>query len=429
MNRGDQSGFCFSHWESHMLVGATENRTPKLLVLLLSAALFTDTLLYDMVAPFLPGIVKSQYEGTPAAIGLLFGAYALGLLAATPLMAFLAHRFSSRGPLVCGLLGLASSMALLGSGTHYVALFAGRLLEGIAGAAIWTASLALLAENVPADRRGSVMGMALGVASIGTLVGFPMGGILYDWGGFEIPFLVGGALALALAALFRLAGTANTRAPEPFRPLCLLTDRSYLATAGVVVIGAAILTMLEPLLPLHLGERLGMSPHEIGLMFVPALVAYGAATPLAGWIADRSGRRSTMALGLSITAFCLPLVALPHSWIGEVCVLIPIGIGCALLLTPCLPELADAVDRRQDGSYGLAYAFFNLAYAVGMLGGPLFGGLAASGLGFLGMLALFGTVSLAWVPVLISKEESHGALPRRRDRSPAAQLGGAIPGK
>ena len=390
-----------------MLGSANENRSPRIVVLLLTGALFTDTLLYDMVAPFLPGILKTQHDSSPATIGLFFGAYALGLLAATPIMAFLAHRLSSQRLLVFGLLGLTLSMILLGSGTHHVALVAGRILQGVSSAAIWTASLSVLAEIVPVHRRGSIMGMALGGASIGTLVGFPMGGALYDWAGFEMPFIVGGILALTLAIAFlSKCGVKNARTSEPFRPLCLLKDRTYLITAGVIVIGAAILTMLEPLLPLHLGEHLGMTPHEIGLMFVPALVAYGAATPVAGWLADRSGRRATMALGVSITAMSLPFLAMPRSCVGEICVLISVGFGCAFLLTPCLPELADVVDRRKDGSYELAYAFFNFAYAIGMLGGPFLGGLAASAFGFFGMLALFSACALLWVPVLLSKEKS-----------------------
>jgi MFS transporter, DHA1 family, solute carrier family 18 (vesicular amine transporter), member 1/2 len=307
-------------------------------------------------------------------------------------------------------------MIMLGCGTHYGFLIAGRLLQGASSAAIWTAGLAILAEEVPVSQRGAVMGVALGGSSIGTLVGLPMGGILYDWGGYECPFMIGGMIALTLAGAF-LVGLrlGRIRAPEPLRPLSLLADRSYLVTAGVVVIGAAILTMLEPLLPLHLCECLGLAPHEIGLLFVPALLAYALATPLAGWLSDRTGRRSTMALGLTMTAICLPLLALPASWVGEVCVLIPVGIGCALLLTPCLPELAGAVDRQKDGSYGLAYAFFNLAYAVGMLAGPFLGGIAASALGFFWMLALFGAFALLWLPALLWKDRPLVALPFGRD--------------
>jgi MFS family permease len=196
---------------------------------------------------------------------------------------------------------------------------------------------------------------------------------------------------------------SSTRAPEPLRPLSLLADRSYLVTAGVVIIGAGILTMLEPLLPLHLAEALKLEPHEIGLMFVPALLAYAVATPLAGWLADRTGKRSTMALGLLSTAACLPLLALPGTWFGEIGVLIPLGVGCALLLTPCLPELAEAVERHKGCSYGLAYALFNLAYAVGMLAGPFVGGVAASAVGFFWMLVLFAVCALLWLPALLLK--------------------------
>src|SRR4051812_38264006 len=112
---------------------AKDDRWPKMLLFLVTAALFTDTFLYDMVAPFLPGVVKAQ-QASEAKIGLLFGAYAFALLAATPLMAVIAHCFSIRGPLLGGLVALAASMSILGCSTAYGFLVAGRFLQGAASA-------------------------------------------------------------------------------------------------------------------------------------------------------------------------------------------------------------------------------------------------------------------------------------------------------
>ncbi len=56
----------------------------------------------------------------------------------------------------------------------------------------------MLAQRFPDDQeRGAAMGLALGGLALGVLVGPPFGGVLYEWSGKELPFLL-----LALLALF-----------------------------------------------------------------------------------------------------------------------------------------------------------------------------------------------------------------------------------
>lgn len=58
--------------------------------------------------------------------------------------------------------------------------------------------MGMLAQAYPDDmERGSAMGIALGGLALGVLVGPPYGGVLYQWAGKELPFIL-----LALLALF-----------------------------------------------------------------------------------------------------------------------------------------------------------------------------------------------------------------------------------
>lgn len=58
--------------------------------------------------------------------------------------------------------------------------------------------MGMLAQSYPNDaERGSAMGIALGGLALGVLVGPPYGGLLYQWAGKELPFIL-----LALLALF-----------------------------------------------------------------------------------------------------------------------------------------------------------------------------------------------------------------------------------
>lgn len=61
-----------------------------------------------------------------------------------------------------------------------------------------SSGMGMVAQAYPDDaERGSAMGIALGGLALGVLVGPPYGGVLYEWSGKELPFLL-----LALLALF-----------------------------------------------------------------------------------------------------------------------------------------------------------------------------------------------------------------------------------
>lgn len=57
--------------------------------------------------------------------------------------------------------------------------------------------MGMLAQAYPDDaERGSAMGIALGGLALGVLVGPPYGGLLYEWAGKELPFILLALLAL-----------------------------------------------------------------------------------------------------------------------------------------------------------------------------------------------------------------------------------------
>lgn len=83
-------------------------------------------------------------------------------------------------------------------GTSYGVLFFARTLQGIGSAFTSSSGMGMLAQAYPDDQeRGAAMGIALGGLALGVLVGPPFGGVLYQFSGKELPFVI-----LALLALF-----------------------------------------------------------------------------------------------------------------------------------------------------------------------------------------------------------------------------------
>src|SRR5437763_4931995 len=147
---------------------------------LVTLTLFTDLAAYDMVVPFLQDFARPWGVGERE-LGFLFGVYAVALLVTIPFAGRLCDRLGAGRALRLGAGGLLLSLVLYATANGQVMLFVGRAVQGAAGGMSWTAGLALLAAAFPADRRGRALGTAMAGMSLGTLVGPPVGGLLFDW--------------------------------------------------------------------------------------------------------------------------------------------------------------------------------------------------------------------------------------------------------
>jgi multidrug resistance protein len=383
---------------------------PAVALGLISLAIFLDMLLYDLVIPFLPGYARSCGI-SESGLGIIFGSYSVALLLATPPLGALSDRIGRRQLILCGMFGLVGANVLFLFADSFATLLAARIVQGMAGAALWSAGLALLADVFQPQDRTRALGTVMTGMSLGPLIGPPLGGVLYEWGDYRLPFwLATGLCTLAGLALLFFLYEAPRREQQVSHFGGLLRDPNNLRIAGVVMIGGTLLSLLEPTLPLHLEENLHMGEAVIGILFAVATIAYGLCSPLAGWLAGRWGRRWVMVLGLGATVLFLPLLALPNGWFGEACALIPFGAGCALLLYPTLPALADAADRQGNRAYGIAFALFSMAFTVGQTIGPILGGLLAGNLGLPLALLLVSIGTALYLPVLILARQTPAAM-------------------
>lgn len=394
--------------------------TPRAALIVVTLAAFTDMLLYGLVVPILP-TYASELGISEWATGVLFGSYSAALLVGTPIFGAISDRVGRRGPMLCGLVGLGAATLLFAFAESYPTLLAARVLQGLAAAATWTAGLALVADMYPAGSRGTAMGTTLAGMTAGTLIGPPVGGLLYEWGGYQLPFFVAGAVAFVqgLALLLLITDPPRQTDAEPAFA-GLLRDPSIQVGAGATIVAAGAWGLLEPILPLQLEREFDFSPGAVGLLFGVATLVYGVCSPLVGRVADQRGRRPVMAVGVVLMAVSLPLVGVPDALAVLVVAVMLVSVAYALLLTPTLPELADAVDRRGGGAYASAYAIFNAAYAAGMMAGPILGGALSSALGFSTALLVTGGLILCFLPVLLVGTRPRAALREAPRSTPPA---------
>ncbi|MDE3130814.1 MAG: MFS transporter, partial [Acidobacteriota bacterium] len=151
-------------------------RVQSRLLAVVSAAIFLETLFYAVITPLLPQLSHELHLSKLSA-GVMTAAYPAGTLIGSLPGGALAVRRGPRFTLIGGLVLVVVStvaFALLHSAAE---LDAARFIEGIGGACAWAGGLAWVVAATAPERRGAVMGSALGTAIAGSLFGPAIGAL------------------------------------------------------------------------------------------------------------------------------------------------------------------------------------------------------------------------------------------------------------
>lgn len=360
----------------------TPRTNPRMAVAVSCIALFTDMLIYGILIPLLPLMPAVERAGS-SATGLLFAAYAAMMIAVTPLAGRLVDRKGTRGPLLAALLGLAAACLLFAVGGPYWLLLISRLLQGAAAGLGWVASLALIAASIPLERRGTYLGLAMSMVSIGTLAGPPLAGWLARDHGHAAPFVLAAAV-LILDGVLRVVFVRPTppSADDPATPLDVLRVGGSWPVVILIAVGSAVTSAIEPILPVRLAVGLGLDTAGIGLLFALLVIIGAVLNPMVGAALNRVSPRLLALIGAALAIAGLLLLGagsrLPVVIAGIVC----LGGAIAFLVAPAGTLIGVQGARTTPPALGGAYSLYNLAYAAGLTLGPVTAGALTSALGY-----------------------------------------------
>ncbi|MDV3250561.1 TCR/Tet family MFS transporter [Devosia sp. BK] len=170
----------------------------------LALACILTTVLIDMIGvgiivPVLPELLEELTGGSVANAAVIGGylvfAYALMQFVFSPVLGNLSDRFGRRPILLASLLGLTFDYLMMSIAPFVWYLFIGRIIAGIAGAALATAT-AYMADITPPHKRTHRFGLIGAAFGLGFIIGPVIGGELGELGP-RVPFYAAAGLAFA----------------------------------------------------------------------------------------------------------------------------------------------------------------------------------------------------------------------------------------
>ena len=349
------------------------------------AAFFAISLNLALIAPLLPELARAV--GRPVGqLGVLVTAFALPYALVAPLLAPASERLGRRALVLAGLgafvLGQLAAVAAPG----LPALLAARAVVGLGAAAFTPAAYAALAERSPLAERARTLGAVLLAATVGSIVGLPLGGLAVAAAGWRGAF---GLLAgLGLVALAALAATLPAGRPAPVARRYGDDLRAALGAPGagltllVTVLWSAGYNGTLAYSGVLLAARYGLPAERIALLFGGLGVAGLLGNRLAARLGRRWGDRRMVLAAIAALAVAPPLLPLTTVTPGVTVALTGLLPAAVQFGWPALLSIAAGLAPRAPAT---ALALNNSAYYPGGALGPPLVGLAVGAWGIGGM--------------------------------------------
>jgi MFS family permease len=349
------------------------------LLILASTMILFDVAFYSAIAPLLPDYV-SELGLSKAEAGVLSASYAAGTLLASLPAGLLASRAGPRRTVIGGLVLLGFSSLVFGFGHDIGLLDVARFSQGVSGAFIWSGALTWLITAAPAERRGSVIGTALGTAVAGALIGPALGALAAEIGTEPV---FGAVLGIAAVFAFLAWRTPEAAPPEKQslgEVAAAVATRPILTATAFVAVPSAMFGAVEVLVPLRVADLGGGHALIAGGFIVGAAIEAGLA-PLAGRYSDRVGRAIPFAAGLTVAAAAMLAIGVAQGIAVVLGGLLLASLGGGICFAPALTLLSETAEAGSVHQ-GLAAGLSNMAWASGQVVGGLAGGGVASLAGY-----------------------------------------------
>jgi EmrB/QacA subfamily drug resistance transporter len=393
-----------------MVAEAAPTRHPYWILVGACAGLFVLMLDSTVVVLALPAI-RTDLGASVDGLQWIQNAYLLTLTAAVIASGRLGDIRGRRSVFVAGMVAFAVGSVISGSAGSEAMLIAGRVVQGLGGAALLSLSLALTAHAFPPEQQARALGIWAAISAVALAVGPLIGGLLIEAASWRWIFFInvpitaaGVAILLARGAesrdptagrrvdvtgmvvvaagltaiVFALVeadewgwGSARTlgllgagaavlagfwllehRRESPLVDFSLFRNRPYLgaSAAAFALVGSYWAVMFFQ--PQYLQDELGYSAAAAGAMVLPITAPMVVLSPFAGRLIGWLGPRTTMSAGMVFGTAGLVLQALAEdsaSYLELLPGFLCFGLALALVYAPMSVAAMAAMPRSKAG--------------------------------------------------------------------------------
>jgi EmrB/QacA subfamily drug resistance transporter len=338
-----------------------------------------------------------------------------------------------------GFLIFSVSSLLCGLSQTVLQLIWARVVQGVGASMLQSSSRALAAESVPEDLAGRAQGYMTTAHHVGFVLGPSIGGFMIDYLSWRWSFFFlvpigfcGMALAavnlkrrrtptqrhpvsidyLGAALLFAMTTSLvvmldrraqqvidasmqmvlalllfasligfflhESRTKNPFVNLDLFKIRRFSMSVVSLLVIASCYTLTGFLMPFYLQDILGLSPSQVGILFMLPSILTVALAPLSGYLADRLGPRlpASFGVGFMVISLAAGVWLRPNSHWTLPGLLIIVGAITNGIFNPA--NSMAMISMMPAEHRGFASAVNHVTFGLGNVLGVALGGLSMS---------------------------------------------------
>ncbi|MFL2664462.1 MAG: MFS transporter [Dehalococcoidia bacterium] len=318
-----------------------------------------------MIIPILPGFASEEMAATTFMIGLIVSAKAIGMLIFDIPSGIILSRYGMSKTMMLGviLFALSSLFASVAQSTTF--LFFARVIAGISFSLWMISRHSYIAIAVPIEIRGRAISIFGGFGRVATILGPFIGGIIAEFIGIRVPFILQIFLAIMTMIILIVNHKKSEKYNEEIDKKLLSQNKKILSgfstvlkknykvfmTAGFV---ASVLSFLraarEFLIPFW-GEELKLSKDIIGYIVTASFAIDSLLFPLVGYVMDRWGRKFTGVPAIMTLSIAILLIPLTRDINGLLLVAILAGLGNGLSTAFILTLGADLSPKDNRGEF------------------------------------------------------------------------------
>ena len=300
-----------------------------------------------------------------------------------PAFGALSDRFGRRPILLASLAGLCIDYLLLALAPNLWVVALARIIGGIMGASVATAT-AYIADVTPPEKRAANFGLIGAAFGLGFIAGPLTGGVLGEIGS-RVPFYTAAGISFFafLFAFFLLPESLDEEHRRPFRLkeanpigafIVVLRYRPVLALLAIFVIAQLAERMLEANWVLYTDYRFGWTAAQVGIsLAVVGVLVVITQGGLVRVVVPKIGERVTITIGFIVAAVCMVGLAFAwQAWMIYV-IVVPYVLGWGLTAPAVQSLVTREVPPNEQGI--LQGAISSAQTLTGIAGPPVSGAL------------------------------------------------------